>query len=162
MTKKLPNKKNIGRKRSLSRLMAIQIFYQFDFLRDAKKLDEVKRDIIENYLIDEKENISSYREKIDESFLDNLLAGLSLDVKKIDEEISTVLKTGWSIDNLDSVVVQILRFGSFELKFMQDIPTKVILDEYVDIAASFFEGKKVMFVNAALDSLAKKLRENKI
>lgn len=152
------NKASPNHKRSLSRLMAIQIFYQHNFFGDEKKLHEIKEDVIENYVLDHEESISSYREKIDETFLNNLIAGLELDSKKIDEEISELLKTGWSIEKLDDLVLQILRLGAFELKFMHDTPLKVVIDEYVDITASFFDDKKITFINAALENLAKKFR----
>jgi len=163
MPKKTKNKKTFqSRKRSLSRLMAIQIAYQYAFLGDEKKLDEVKKDVVENYLIDTEETLSSYREKIEEEFLDNLISGVFLDPQKLDEEISEFLKTGRSLEQFDEVLHQILRFGAFELKFMKDIPAKVVLDEYVDIAASFFDSKKVTFVNATLDNIAKKFRSEEL
>ena len=147
-----------NRKRTLSRLMAIQIFYQYDFLNRERKPQEIKKDIIENYTLDSEEDISSYREKIDEIFLDNLITGFELDAEKIDAGISEFLKGDWSMDKIDDVTRQILRFSTFELKFMLDIPARVVIDEYVDIAASFEDMKKTTFVNATLDALAKKFR----
>lgn len=152
---------NKNKKRSLSRLMAIQIFYQQDFLPEQKSLSEISHDVIENYALSFDEEVSSYRAKIDEEFLNNLISGLTLDVKKIDEAIAEFLQGSWSLDKLDNVMLQILRLGAFELKFMQDIPTNVVIDEYVDIAASFFDEKKTTFANALLDKLAKKFREEK-
>jgi N utilization substance protein B len=151
-------KKSPHKKRSLSRLMAIQIFFQNDFFAGEKKLEEIKEDVIENYLLQSEENPSSYRQKIDEDFLNNLISGLALDLAKIDEEISNNLKEGWSLAKLDFVVLQILRCGVFELKFLSDIPFKVVIDEYLEITASFFDDKKITFVNAVLESIAKKFR----
>jgi len=160
MQKKSKTKKATpNRKRSLSRLMAIQIFYQHNFFGDEKKLEEIKNDVIENYAIDCEENISSYREKIDEDFLNHLISGLALNVETIDAEISPLLKSGWEFENIDEVVKQVLRFGAFELKFTPDAPLKVIINEYVDIAASFFDTKKTTFVNGVLENFAKKFRE---
>lgn len=151
---KKPSNKN--QKRSLSRLMAVQIFYQRDFFSGAKNLEEISNDVIENYALDAEEKISSYREKIDEEFLQKLLA-LTIDEKNIDAEISEFLQKGWSLESLDGVLLQILRLGVFELKFFRDIPAKAIISEYVDIAASFFDEKKITFVNALLDGVAKKV-----
>lgn len=153
---KKPSNKN--QKRSLSRLMAVQIFYQRDFFSGAKNLEEISKDVIENYALDAEEKISSYREKIDEEFLQKLLA-LTIDEKTIDAEISEFLQKGWSLESLDGVLLQILRLGVFELKFFRDIPAKAIISEYVDIAASFFDEKKITFVNALLDGVAKKIGE---
>ena len=146
------------RKRSLSRLMAIQIFYQYDFFEGAKTFSEIQKDVIENYTLDSEKDLSSYRDKIDEAFLDNLLSLAMIEIKKIDSEIIEFLKDARSFEKTDEVVKQILRLGSFELKFAKDIPAKVIIDEYVDIAASFFTDKRITFVNGTLENLAKKFR----
>lgn len=149
-------------KRSLSRLMAIQILYQYGFFNKffpgEKTLSEIQKDVIENYTLDSKKNIGSYRDKIDEVFLDSLLAAGIGDVKKIDGEISEFLKDSKDFKKMDEVVKEIMRLGTFELKFMSDIPAKVIIDEYVDIAASFFDDRRITFVNGTLDNLAKKFR----
>lgn len=151
---KKPSNKN--QKRSLSRLMAVQIFYQRDFFSGAKNLEEITKDVIENYALDSEEKISSYREKIDEEFLQKLLQ-LSQSENAVNSEISEFLQKGWSLENIDGVLLQILRLGIFELKFFRDIPAKAIISEYVDIAASFFDEKKITFVNAVLDAAAKKI-----
>lgn len=157
INKKLEKHKKSPKKRSLTRLIAIQVAYQFCFFDEKKDLAAVKNDVIQNYVIDADDNISSYEDKIDEEFLDNLL--YSLEVKdKIIEEIQPFLKEGFSFERLDDVLQQILSFATFELKFMKDTPFKVVIDEYVDITASFFEEKKITFINGILENMAKKFR----
>jgi N utilization substance protein B len=146
------------RKRTLSRLVAIQIFYQFEFYEKKIPLAEVKNNVIDNYVLEQEETISSYRKKIDLNLLETLLAGINLGVEEIDHDIFGLLKSGWDLEKLPDVMLYILRLGAFELKFMHDIPLKVVLDEYVDISASFFEAKKVTFLNATLENLAKHYR----
>lgn len=159
MSKKTHKKRAAtNHKKTLSRLMAAQIFFQFDFFNRERKLDEIKEELIENYLLDPERETSSYQKEIDENFLNNLLVGLAADVKRIDSEISEFLKGDWSLDKLEDVSLQILRLAAFELKSLPEIPAKVVIGEYVDIAASFFDSKHLAFVNAALDGLAKKFR----
>lgn len=153
-TKKAP----INYKKALTRLMAVQILYQYDFLDGEKKIDEVKNDVVENYLLNPELDACSFRDEIDENFLNTLLTGVALDTPKIDSEITEFLRDGWTIEKIEDVSRQILRFGTFELKFMHDIPAKVVLDQYVDIAASFFDSGKITFINATLDAVAKKFR----
>lgn len=145
-------------RKSLSRLMALQIFYQYNFFNGNHDLEKIKNDLIENYALQEHETISSYRSQIDEDLLATLVNGLSLYMKKIDEEINLFLRDGQKIEMLDDLTIQILRLAAFELKFMQQVPAKVVIDEYVGIAASFFEKSKVTFVNAVVDAMAKKMR----
>ncbi|MEY4255410.1 MAG: hypothetical protein RLZZ141_637, partial [Pseudomonadota bacterium] len=52
-------------------------------------------------------------------------------------------------------VRSILRAGAYELSTLQDIPTEIVIDEYVEIAKSFFEGVEPGFVNGALDGIAR-------
>ncbi len=150
------------RKRTLSRLIAIQIFYQFEFHEEKISLEEIKNNILDNYVLEQDENISSYRKKIDHNLLDSLLAAVSLGMDNIDEEIKTHLKDSWELPNLPDVMLYLLRLGTFELKYMIDVPVKVVLGEYVDIAAAFFENKKVTFVNATLEAIAKQNRAEEL
>lgn len=146
------------RKRTLSRLIAIQAFYQFEFHEKKTPLEEIKNNLIDNYVLEQEDKITSYRKRIDLELLETLLAGISLGVEEIDHDIFGLLKEGWDLEKLPDIMIYILRLGAFELKFMRDIPLKVVLGEYVDISAGFFENKKVTFVNAALENLAKLYR----
>jgi N utilization substance protein B len=163
MNKKPKLKKaELSKKRSLSRLMAVQILYQrdyfFDIPAERKNIDEITNDVIENYTLEPEEEVTSYRDKIDEEFVNNLVSGVIFNLENIDVEISEFLQEGWNIELLDETMRQILRLGTFELKFLTDVPLKVVIDEYVDIAASFFDNKRITFANAMLENLSKKLR----
>ena len=72
--------------------------------------------------------------------------------------MSAFLKQGWSVDRLDPIMSLILEFATLELMFLSDIPPKVTINEYVNIAASFFDTKRVTFANGILENLAKKFR----
>jgi N utilization substance protein B len=52
----------------------------------------------------------------------------------------------------------VLRAGAFELGTRTDVPARVVISEYVDVAKAFFEGEVPAMVNAVLDTLAKRLR----
>lgn len=150
------------RKRTLSRLVAIQIFYQFEFHEKKIPLTDIKNNVIDNYILQQDDNISSYRKKIDLDLLESLLSGINLGMETIDADIAKYLKGDWELSKLPEVMLYVLRLGAFELKFMHDVPVKVVLGEYVDIAASFFESKKVTFVNATLESLARQYRAEEL
>ncbi len=160
MTKNKEKNKPQNRKKSLSRLIAIQSLYQHEFNNHQGNLNNIIQNLIENYTLDEEKSLISYRKKIDDSFLNSLIGSFELDREKTDNEISVFLKGDWTIDKIDILAKQVLRLGTVELKYFTEIPTKVILDEYVDIAASFFDNKKLSFINATLDSLAKVIRQN--
>ena len=144
-------------KRSLARLMAVQILYQKDFINLDQEINKIKNDIVENYVLDYSQDISSYKNKIDEKFLDNLIFGVLQVCDTLDKEITNNLKEGWKLNDIDNILQQILRCAIFELKYIKNIPEKVVIDEYVSISASFFDKKKVTFVNAVLDKVAKNM-----
>jgi N utilization substance protein B len=50
------------------------------------------------------------------------------------------------------------RAATYELMRRPDVPTEVAIDEYVEIAKSFFDGPEPGFVNAALDAIARDVR----
>lgn len=137
--------------------MAVQIFYQSEYLDHAKNIDEIKNDTIENYALELHEPASSYKDKIDQSLLNELIAQFP-HIEKIDEEIQSFMQEGYLVEKLNDIMRQILRLGAIELKFMKT-PFKVVIDEYVDIASAFFDKKHITFTNAVLDNIAKKFRK---
>lgn len=76
----------------------------------------------------------------------------------LDRAIARHLSKGWRLERLDAVARAILRAGAAELEQRQDIPTAVVIDEYVEIAKAFFDGPEPGFVNATLDACARDLR----
>ena len=57
-----------------------------------------------------------------------------------------------------SILRAILRAASYELIARRDVPAKVVIDEYVELAHDFFDGDEPGFVNAVLDKLAHRKR----
>lgn len=149
---------NQSLKRSFSRLVALQSLYQYDFYQGGVDIDMVAKKLLENYFLSGDEEISSsYQNKVDNNLLESLVSGIILVTPLIDKEIQLSLNAGWEIDKLSDVLLPILRLAIFELKFMEQTPTKVIINEYVDLAACFYEEKKVTFVNGFLQNIANKL-----
>lgn len=76
----------------------------------------------------------------------------------LDRAIARHLSKGWRLERLDAVARAILRAGAAELEQRRETPKAVVLDEYVEIAKSFFEGPEPGFINAALEACAGDLR----
>ena len=77
---------------------------------------------------------------------------------EIDQGVNKVLRQGWPLARLDATVRAILRAGAFELLACPDIPPKVALNEYVELASEFFSGEEPGFINGVLDGYLKSLR----
>ena len=76
----------------------------------------------------------------------------------IDGAIRRRLAEGWRLERIDATARAILRAGAFELQRRDDVPVEVAIDEYVEIAKSFFAGPEPGFINAALDGIARDVR----
>ena len=70
--------------------------------------------------------------------------------------------SGWRLTRIDSILRAILRAGTYELAELGDVPPRVIISEYIDVAHAFFEGDEPRVVNGVLDSLARKLRPGEL
>jgi len=90
----------------------------------------------------------------DEAWFARVVRGVTAEQTIIDRGIRLRLAAGWKLERLDATARAILRAGAFELIREPAIPVEVVIDEYVEIAKSFFEGPEPGFVNAALDGIA--------
>jgi N utilization substance protein B len=91
----------------------------------------------------------------DEAFFGELVRGVVAAQAEIDAAITRRLATGWPLHRIDATARAILRAGAFELMRLPDIPVEVAIDEYVEIAKSFFAGPEPSFINGALDAVAR-------
>jgi len=77
----------------------------------------------------------------------------------LEELIAPTLKN-WDMERLAVLDVIIIKMALAEFLFFATIPTKVTLDEYVDIAKEYSTPKSKDFVNGILDNLMKSLTES--
>ena len=76
----------------------------------------------------------------------------------IDPLIAEHLAKGWRLARIDSILRAILRAAAYELKERRDVPARVIINEYVDVAHAFFGGDEPAVVNGILDAVAGDVR----
>ncbi len=72
--------------------------------------------------------------------------------------IRKALTEDWPLSRLDSTLRAILRAGVYELTRRKDVPVAVIVSEYVDIAKAFYTEDEPKLVNAVLDRVARRSR----
>lgn len=88
---------------------------------------------------------------------ERVLCGVVARQNEIDQGINGVLRAGWPLARLDATVRALLRAGAYELLDCADIPRKVVLNEYVELAGEFFSGDEPALINGVLDAFARKL-----
>jgi len=91
----------------------------------------------------------------DELFFGGIVRGVPKHQVEIDRTVQGALKTDWRFKRIDATLRAILRAAVFELVAQRDVPAKVVIEEYVEIAHAFFEAGEPAFVNAALDRIAR-------
>jgi N utilization substance protein B len=94
--------------------------------------------------------------KCDHDYFGELLAVVLDDVVALDELIERHAARG--VANLDAVGRAILLLGLAELKHRADIPTKVVINEAVELAKRYGAAESFKFVNAVLDKTSRELR----
>ena len=94
----------------------------------------------------------------DAAFFREIITGVVADQRELDPAIDAALSAGWPLARVDATLRAILRSGAFELAHRTDVPGRVVITEYVDVANAFYEGEVPAMVNAVLDTLARKLR----
>lgn len=141
-------------RRSASRLAAVQALYQIDVTESGP--DAVMTEFL-RYRLDAKRNGPALG-ATDQSHFVSVVRGASEERETLDRMIGSSLSEGWSLDRMDRVLCATLRAGAWELFSRHDIPARVVITEYVDVANAFFEGREPGFVNGILDRLAHVLR----
>ena len=141
--------------RSVARLAAVQALYQME--AGGAGVDAVVREFLDHRFGGDIEGESLA--DADEAFFGELVRGVVADQASVDRAIAKRLATGWRLDRIDATLRAILRSGAYELTRRPDVPTEVAIDEYVEIAKSFFDGVEPGFVNGALDGIARDERK---
>ncbi|GHC68337.1 transcription antitermination factor NusB [Limoniibacter endophyticus] len=144
-------------KRGTARLAAVQALYQMD-IGGAGLLETAAE--YEAFRLGKEIDGFTYREA-DPQWFRAILSGVVENQKSIDPVIHTSLTDDWPLSRLDSTLRAILRAGTYELTKRQDVPVAVIVSEYVDIAKAFYTEDEPKLVNAVLDRVARRVREDK-
>lgn len=155
-------KADTGVDRSSARLAAVQALYEIDMTGiDADPvLDEFLRQRWQSAPAMPTEGEEDLPEMAppDGALLGDLVRGVSGRRDELDAIIGPSLSGDWTIGRLEVILRAILRAGTFELLSMAQIPARVIINEYVNVAKAFFDDSKPGLVNGVLDKIARVLR----
>lgn len=137
--------------RGAARLAAVQALYQMDVGRQS--LEDTLAQFQVHHLGREIEG-EQYL-PADADFFRQIVSGVIKSQLDIDPSIDNALNKGWPMARIDATLRAILRAATFELLRRKDIPTGVVITEYVDIARAFYEDDAPGLVNGVLDAIAK-------
>jgi N utilization substance protein B len=140
--------------RAQARLAAVQALYQMDLAQSD--LNEVIWEFV-CHRFGDKAEVDDVR-AADPVFFSQLIKGVVARQRDIDPLLDQQLAAGWRLVRIDSILRAVLRGGLYELMERQDVPARVVIDEYIEVAHAFFAGEEPKVVNGILDKLARKLR----
>jgi N utilization substance protein B len=95
----------------------------------------------------------------DFKLLREIVDGVVREQTAIDPALNAALDPSWPLTRIDSTLRAILRAAAYEIMFMPNIPARVSITEYLDVAHAFFSGEEPSLVNGVLNKLAREKRE---
>jgi len=152
------------RKKSGARLAAVQATYMAHF--GELPIDVVIKDFEEGkigrYVIDE-DSISQTEEMVEISAIDteyfaNLVKGVHQKKEALEKSINLYLNDRLDFDKMNGTMQALLLCAVYELTNTLDVDTKVLIQEYVDLAYAFFDKNEPKMINALLDQIAHAVR----
>lgn len=141
-------------RRGAARLAAVQALYQMDLA--ATPLHEILSEFESHWIGREVEG-EQYL-PAEAAFFRDVVGGVVAEQRKLDPMIDSVLAQGWPLKRIETVLRAILRAGTYELEKRNDIPARVIVSEYADVAHAFVGNDETGMINAVLDRIARRLR----
>lgn len=150
-SKRGENGERPANQRGAARLAAVQALYQMDVGRQT--LEDTLAQFNTHHLGREIEG-EQYL-PADADFFRQILKGVVKHQRELDPAIDGALTDEWPVTRVDATLRAILRAAAWELLRRQDIPARVVITEYVDIAKAFYEDDATGLVNGVLDKITR-------
>lgn len=137
--------------RRKSREVAMRLLFQTTLNEEnlEEALENLKDVRDSNEGTKEKDYESVDLKDVDIDYVKRIIKGIEENREKIDEKIKGNLKN-WKIERLSKVDLSILRLCTYELKFEEDIPNKVSVNEAIELAKKYSGEKSATFINGVL------------
>lgn len=101
-----------------------------------------------------------YKNEDDEKFVSELFKKVILNHHTYEEDIKTNTPN-WEADRIADMDMILIKMGISEFLHFPSIPTRVTINEYIEIAKDYSTKKSSYFVNGVLDKLSKEFEKDK-
>ena len=145
--------------KSAARLAAVQALYTIDYTGNVA--GSAVQDFLQRKMpvdVDAPHPDNNIPEDFDEELFTSIVNGTLARQADIDGMVTGSLDAKWPLERLEKIIKSILRAGVGELLIHGHTDTAIIINDYVNVAHSFFGGKEPGLVNAVLDKVSKSLR----
>jgi len=150
-----PKDERKANRRGAARLAAVQALYQMDIAGTG--VNDILAEF-EGHWIGREVEGAQYL-PAEAAFFRDVVSGVVEDQRNIDPLVDRVLAEGWPLKRIDAILRAVLRAGAYELGHRSDVPARVVVSEYVDVAHAFVDREETGMVNAVLDRLARHFRQ---
>lgn len=130
--------------RSEARQEAFKLIFQTQTNRDDVEF------LIEQML----ENKPESQQNIE--YIRNVLFGVLEKEEELKKDISDNLSGGWKTDRISRVAFALLKLAVYEIKYMEDIPVRVSINEVIELDKKFDEPDNSSFINGVLGGFCRK------
>jgi len=148
--------------RSKARMAAVQALYQMELagtdVNDVVAEFERLRFLPADPTPAEDDDATADLEEADATFFSEVVHGVVRRQRDVDPMIHEQLAAGWRLVRVDAILRAILRAGAFELMERRDVPARVVINEYINVAHAFFDEDEPRVVNGVLDKIGRRLR----
>lgn len=140
--------------RSAARLASVQALYQMDLA--GTDLNAVIDEFVHHRFA--ANGATGELVRPDATFFSEIVRGVVRRQRDIDPVVDQQLAEGWRLVRVDSTLRAILRAAMYELIERPDVPVKVVINEYIEVAHAFFGEDEPRVVNGILHQLAQRYR----
>lgn len=141
-------------RRQAARLSAVQALYQWQEGQDTPTA------IIEQFVTVRtgEKGEGGMRRDADRPLFKDVVEGAVSHKDELEKTVTAALAEDWTWARVDRLVRAILLAGTYELLYRKDVPARVVINEYVEIAHAFYEHSEPTFINSLLDRVARETR----
>jgi len=145
-------------RRGAARLAAVQALYQMEIAGTG--LDDILAEFESHWIGREVEGAQYL--PAEANFFRDIVSGVLREQRSLDPLVDAALARGWPLRRIDAILRAVLRAGAYELGHRGDIPARVVVSEYVDVANAFVDAEETGMVNAVLDQIARQYRTDEL
>jgi N utilization substance protein B len=144
----------IPSRRQSARLAAVQALYQWQEGQDEPSA------IVDQFLTVRtgEEGEAGMRRDADKPLFRDVVEGTAAHKEELELTLTGALAKDWTWARVDRLVRAILLAGAYELVHRKDVPPRVAINEYVEIAHAFYDKGEATFINSVLDRVAHEAR----
>jgi N utilization substance protein B len=149
-----PKDERKANRRGAARLAAVQALYQMEIAGTG--LNDILVEFESHWIGREVEGAQYL--PAEAAFFRDIVSGVLREQRSLDPLVDNALTQGWPLKRIDAILRAVLRAGAYELGHRSDVPARVVVSEYVDVAHAFVDTDETGMVNAVLDQIARQSR----